>query len=147
MKKDFFDDDREFVEDIFKKAANQEMHGPGIGNEKSRDIILDRFDDLKGISQTQVSMTVDENGIPNVLKERLGKIIECGHMVTALEHILGQCIYGHFVCTRCELHSCQWCGAKVCNNCVIITRGGLVLCPMHETRRMIRAITSSFFRC
>lgn len=146
MDKNFMDDDREFVENIFKNAANQQMNGPAIGSELSRDAILDRYDRLRGISQTRVAVTVDENGIPSSIRERLGQIIECGHMVTALEHVLGQCIFGHLVCVRCELHTCQWCGAKVCHDCVIITRCGLVLCPMHETRRKFRAITDSNLR-
>ncbi|MFH1851076.1 MAG: hypothetical protein ABIA75_01895 [Candidatus Neomarinimicrobiota bacterium] len=141
----FEQDDRDFAEMIFKNAANQDFFGPAMGNEIERDILVDRIQRPHNIKMCRTGIINDDNGIPYLVKERIGKIIDCGHMVNSLEQVLGQCIYGHLVCTRCQLYICEWCGAKVCEDCVIITQGGIVLCPEHEFRRKLKAIQVFLF--
>jgi len=137
MKNHFNDDEKAFTDMIFKNAGNQDLYGPGMNNEISRDIIDDRYGKIEVVKNEMITTRVDGNGTPYIYRERVGKILDCGHMASSLEEILGQCVLGHFVCHRCELHVCDICGAKVCLSCLRIKTNGTKICPMHNFFRRL----------
>lgn len=98
MKNAFSKEDREFQEMLMRNAANQDLYG-GVGNELSQDIVENIFGGRRVLSSVGTMTRIDENGMPYVYRERVGKILDCGHMAYSLEGFLGECFYGHTVCT------------------------------------------------
>lgn len=137
MKNAFSKEDREFQEMLMRNAAKQDLYG-GAGNELSKDVVEDIIGRRKTISSVGTMTRTDEYGMPYVYRERVGKILDCGHMAYSLEGFLGECIYGHTVCSRCQLYTCEWCGVKLCDICVQILDNGTVLCGGHEGRRYLK---------
>ncbi len=137
MKNAFSKEDREFQEMLMRNAAKQDLYG-GAGNELAQDIVEDIIGRRKVLSSVGTMTKIDEYGMPYVYRERVGKILDCGHMAYSLEGFLGECFYGHTVCNRCQLYTCDWCGVKLCDKCVQILENGVVLCGGHEGRRYLK---------
>ncbi len=134
MKNAFSKEDREFQEMLMRNAAKQDLYG-GTVNELAQDIVEDIIGRRRVLSSVGTMTKIDEYGMPYVYRERVGKILDCGHMAYSLEGFLGECFYGHTVCTRCQLYTCDWCGVKLCDKCVQILNDGTILCGRHEGRR------------
>ena len=137
MKNAFSKEDREFQEMLMRNAAKQDLYG-GAGNELSKDVVEDIIGRRKTLSSVGTMTRIDEYGMPYVYRERVGKVLDCGHMAYSLEGFLGECSYGHTVCTRCQLYICEWCGRKLCDNCLNITGDGIMICSSHTFRRVAR---------
>ena len=134
MKNSFSKEDKEFQEMLMRNAAKQDLYG-GFGSELSKDVVEDILGRRKDVGIQVTVIKTDANGVPYVYRERVGNVLDCGHMAYSLEGFLGECIHGHTVCTRCELYTCDWCGVKLCDNCVQILNDGTILCGGHEGRR------------
>lgn len=130
MKNAFSKEDREFQEMLMRNAAKQDLYG-GAGNELTRDVLEDRIGIRRTISSVGTMVKQDDSGMPYVLRERVGTILECGHMVYSLEGILGECNRGHIVCNRCQLYTCEWCGIRLCEKCVTRLEDGTITCGGH----------------
>lgn len=138
MKNAFSKEDRMFQEMLMRNAAKQDLYG-GAVNELSKDVVEDILGRRMDISAQATIIKTDVNGMPYVYRERLGTILDCGHMAYSLEGFLGKCSYGHTVCSRCQLYTCEWCGRKLCDNCLNITREGIMICSSHTLRRLLKA--------
>ena len=137
MKNAFSKEDREFQEMLMRNAAKQDLYG-GAGNELAQDIVEDIIGRRRILSSVGTMTKIDEYGMPYVYRERVGKILDCGHMAYSLEGFLGECSYGHTVCNRCQLYTCEWCGRKMCDNCLNITGDGIMICSSHTFRQIAR---------
>lgn len=137
MKNAFSKEDREFQEMLMRNAAKQDLYGGDV-NELSKDVVEDIIGRRKTISSVGTMTRTDEYGMPYVYRERMGKVLDCGHMAYSLEGFLGECIHGHTVCSRCQLYTCDWCGVKLCDICVQILDNGVILCGGHEGRRYLK---------
>ena len=141
MKNSFSKEDKEFQEMIMRAAANQDLYGAGVTNEMAQDVVEDQFGYRKILSSNGTMIKTGPDGMPFVLRERVGKVLDCGHMVYSLEGYLGQCINGHEVCTRCQLHICDWCGVQVCDKCLTIYKDGTKTCGKHPFRAFNKFLT------
>ena len=140
MKNAFSKEDKEFQEMLMRNAAKQDLYG-GIGNELSQDIVEDVIGRRRVLSSVGTVIKTGNDGLPYVLRERTGKVLDCGHMAYSLEGFLGECHLGHSVCTRCQLFTCDWCGVKICDLCSIIYNDGLRICGYHRLREFKKFLT------
>lgn len=131
MKNVFDKEDRMFQEMLMRNAAKQDLYGGMIGNEIAQDIVEDIIGRRKVLSSVGTMVKTGPDGMPYVLRERVGKVLDCGHMIYSLEGFLGICHYGHEVCNRCQLFTCEWCGVKICEKCMRMTSDGEIVCKKH----------------
>jgi len=130
MKNAFSKEDKMFQEMLMRNAAKQDLYG-GAGNELSQDVIEDIIGRRKPLSSVGTMTKIDEYGTPYVYRERVGKILDCGHMAYSLEGVLGECDHGHLVCNRCQLYTCEYCGKRLCDKCVVRMDDGKITCGRH----------------
>lgn len=134
MKNAFSKEDREFQEMLIRNAAKQDLYG-GTGNELAQDIVEDIIGRRRVISTAGIVTRIDENGMPYILRQRNGKVLDCGHLVYSLEGILGECWHGHLICNRCQMYTCEWCGMRLCEKCVVKFEGKIT-CGGHPLKEL-----------
>ncbi len=139
MKNAFSKEDREFQEMLMRNAAKQDLYG-GAVNELSKDVVEDIIGRRRVLSSVGTMTKIDEYGMPYVYRERVGKILDCGHMAYSLEGFSGECHLGHSVCNRCNLYICDWCGVKICDLCSVVYNDGLRICGYHRIRMLKRLL-------
>ncbi len=122
--------DHRYAEEMFRRAAQQDSTGP-VGSEMRRDVLVDRYGNQEPIKLESSRIIQDENGIPLAITERVGRELDCGHIVTSVDQVLGICKYGHLVCVRDHLFTCAHCGAKLCEKDAELLPGGSVVCFSH----------------
>ena len=118
-------------EEMLKRVSFQNTLGV-TGSELKRTSITTRdgrekdlFGEIKGIR-------VNEQGLPQVLTESYGTVLDCGHIAFSQSDVQGTCYMGHIICTKdCYLYSCVLCGAKLCD-LEVEWEGEEPVCPEHE---------------
>ena len=138
MKNSFSKEDKMFQEMLMRNAANQDLYGGMVGNELNQDIVEDQIGSRKVLSSIGTIVKTGPDGMPYVIRERVGKILDCGHMVYSLEGFGGECYNGHSMCHNCGLYICEWCGVKICDLCSIVYQDGLRICGYHRLRMLKR---------
>ena len=139
MKDQFKREDREFQEMIFNNAAQQGLFGP-MGNEITREVVIDPWGRKEEITYKATIVQMGPDGIPTVITEIASRELSCRHIVNSAQQVSGRCKYGCLVCNQCPLITCQWCGAKICEGCLIVTGDGIPICNAHRGRRILTAV-------
>ena len=126
--------DRDFAEDLFRNAEQQEANGNGsLGNEVERQFLLDnKTGEIIPIKIKHTALTIDNNGMPVVQVNIGDALLDCGHRPCSLEQVLGRCVHGHTVCDKCQLYTCAICGEKLCDLDVLWYDEETPYCPEHE---------------
>lgn len=127
----FRKNNREFSEQLFKNAAQQNSTGV-IGSELVQEFLIDQTGKIIPVKFEFTGLQIDQNGLPVVQKTRVQLIQSCGHRACSLEQVLGTCSYNHTVCTRCQLYTCTICGDKLCDKDVLWLEDDSAFCPEHE---------------
>ena len=82
--------DRNFAEDLFRNAEQQEINGNGsLGNEIERQFLLDnKTGEIIPIKIKHTALTIDNNGMPVVQVNIGDALLDCGHRPCSLEQVL-----------------------------------------------------------
>ena len=124
--------DRDFTEGLFKNAKQQQA-AEGLGSEQLKEYLIDpRTGEILPVKFEQASLQIDQHGFPVVVKERADVLMDCGHKPCSLEQVLGRCKYGHTVCDKCALYTCEICGQKLCDQDVLRLEDESPFCPEHD---------------
>ena len=126
--------DREFAEELFRNARQQESNG-SLGAESLKEFLIDpRSGEVFPIQIDNVSVQVDEHGFPSSTREKGIVVLHCGHKPCSLSQVLGRCRYGHLICDKCTLYTCaiNGCGAKICDLDNLRLEDGSTVCVEHE---------------
>jgi len=120
-----------FSEMLSRNAEQQEQLG-NLGNEIHRERILDR----NGLRHIDIAydvsrLIVDEYGIPTIIRERIGKQLDCRHIAVSIDQVGAICAFGHVLCRECLLFTCDICGDKCCELDTTFLRDGRFVCAMH----------------
>ena len=117
-------------EEMLRRASFQNTLGV-TGSELKRTLITTRDGGKKDLFGEIKGIRVDENGLPQVLTEKYGTVLDCGHIAFSRSEIQGTCYMGHTVCERDILYRCSLCGAPLCD-IEVEWEGDEPVCPEHE---------------
>ena len=118
-------------EEMLRRASFQNTLGV-TGNELKRTLITNGDGVKRDLCGEIKGIRVDENGLPQVLTERYGTVLDCGHIAFSPSDVQGQCYRGHNICTKdCYLYTCALCGVKLCD-LEVEWEGEEPVCPEHE---------------
>ena len=119
-------------EEMLRRASFQNTLGV-TGNELKRNFIMSKDGAKTEISGEIKGIRVNEQGLPQVLTERYGTVLDCGHIAFSGSDVQGTCYMGHIICAKeyCYLYSCVLCGAKLCD-LEVEWEGEEPVCPEHE---------------
>ena len=118
-------------EEMLRRASFQNTLGV-TGNELKRNFIMSKDGAKTEISGEIKGIRVNEQGLPQVLTESYGTVLDCGHIAFSQSDVQGTCYMGHIICTKdCYLYSCVLCGAKLCD-LEVEWEGEEPVCPEHE---------------
>jgi len=137
MRNPFRKKDSDFLLEVQKNLEAQ-MGFEHVGQEESVDIVVDPLGSIQDLGGERSGIVSDVEGTPHVYKQRISRLLDCGHMVHSREQILGQCSYGHTVCTLETLYTCGYCRAKLCDKDVIIWTNGSTTCDSRKCKRKWR---------
>jgi|GEM_PF-6553914 len=134
--------DREFSEDIFRNAEQQDVNGNGsLGNEMEREFLLDESTgEIIPIKIKYTALIMDIHGMPLVQTDIGNFLLSCGHRPCSLEQVQGMCVYGHTVCTKCQLYICSICGEKLCDRDVLWLDEETAYCSEHDKDILIARV-------
>lgn len=119
-------------DDMLSRGVNPEDFLGTIGSEAFAESVITRHGIKKNIHFEFSGMKVDRHGIPIVIRERIGKQLDCGHIALRLEDVLGICSRGHIICHRHRFYKCAWCGDIICDlDKVYQLRDGRFVCGNH----------------
>jgi hypothetical protein len=114
MKNQFRKKNRTQSEEMIKRASFQKSLGI-TGSELKRDFIVGSNGIRKEMGSQLKGIRVDKNGLPQVMVERYGKILDCGHIANSQSDIQGECYMGHTICVNDLLYICVLCGEILCD--------------------------------
>ena len=117
-------------EEMLRRASFQNTLGV-TGNELKRNFIMSKDGAKTEISGEIKGIRVNEQGLPQVLTERYGTVLDCGHIAFSGSDVQGTCYMGHTVCERDILYRCSLCGAPLCD-IEVEWEGDEPVCPEHE---------------
>lgn len=124
--------DREFTERLFRNARQQEATG-GLIPESLREYLIDpRSREVFPIQIDNVSVQINEHGFPTSTREKGIVVLDCGHKPCSLSQVQGRCGYGHLICDKCTMYTCEICGQKLCDLDVLKLEDGTTVCIDHE---------------
>lgn len=117
-------------EEMLRRVSFQNTLGV-TGSELKKTTIITRdggredlFGEIKGIR-------VNEQGLPQVLTERYGTVLDCGHVAFSRSDFQGTCYMGHTVCEKENIYRCSLCGAPLCD-IEVVWEDDEPVCPEHE---------------
>lgn len=128
MKNPFRKNNREFSGKIFKQASQQKA---SIGSEHKKEYLTDGNGYNILVRDEFAGLEKDENGLPIIMSEKIGILLDCSHRVYSLDGISGRCKNNCLICLKCNLYTCQECGEKVCDKCLIKVDNDKVICKDH----------------
>lgn len=119
-------------EEMLRRASFQNTLGV-TGNELKRTLFTNGDGVKRDLCGEIKGIRVDENGLPQILTERYGTVLDCGHIAFSQSDVQGQCYRGHSVCVNENLYTCalSGCGAKLCDH-EVVWEEDEPLCPEHE---------------
>ena len=144
MKRPIRKESRARSEALRKRAALQDAVGV-TGTELKRDFLVGRGGNKREISGQLRGIKVDEHGLPQILTESYGTVLDCGHTAYSPSDVQGQCYRGHTICVNgCFLYGCVICGERLCDR-EVVWEDDEPVCPEHsrEILKMKVSMTAS----
>lgn len=122
--------EREELRKIFENRLEAETQS----RETSSGVLIDNKSKRHQVGGTLAHVKVDEVGTPEIFNEQNARVIDCGHSVTSVTQIGGQCSYGHIVCKEHELKVCSKCRKVICH-LDLAWKNDQPICRQHRIRR------------
>lgn len=133
-------EDEEEFQNLIRRNLQQQPLFESIGNEISRDVIVDKTGFQRNISAEASGLKTDANGIPIVHKERYSKKLDCGHIAHSREDVYGICDFGHTVCSECGLKKCENCGRNICFKETVESDDDSVICTHCNRSKLLSTL-------
>ncbi len=119
-------------EEMLKRVSFQNTLGV-TGSELKRTSITTRDGGEKDLFGEMKGIRVNEQGLPQVLTEKYGTVLDCGHTAFSESDVQGACYMGHIICSKeyCYLYTCVLCGTILCD-LEVVWEDDEPVCPEHE---------------